>query len=106
MNRGIHPEHETALYWTTRDGQRIRPEDMTFSHRQATMNMLIRDATAYAERAFDSTISSNNFEVQGFAWVMLDYSLDEKLLFDDFVAHRPVFRRMAELNGLIEGRNK
>ena len=89
------------LYWTTKQGQRIRLEEMTFEHRQATINMLIRDATAYAQRQFQDGISSNNFWGQRLALGMLDYSQNEKLLFDDFVAHRPVFRRMAELNGLI-----
>ena len=91
---------EQEVFWTTREGQQIRPEDMTRKHRQATIDMMIRNAKAKAGREFDAAIGSDNFEVTQYAWRMLDYSLNEQSLFDYFMQHHPAFNRMAKLNGL------
>jgi hypothetical protein len=93
-----------SLYWTTRDGQRVRPEKMTFEHRQATIKMVMRNAKAEASKLADEswghtgdtdlTLQATDFD---------DLANNDSYLFAEIIKHRPVIRRMAELNELIKG---
>jgi hypothetical protein len=38
-----------TITWTMQDGQKIRPEDMSASHRANTINMVVRNTRANAE---------------------------------------------------------
>ena len=42
MGYDIAPWERTDKYWTTKDGVRIKPEDMSESHRENTVAMMIR----------------------------------------------------------------
>lgn len=97
------------LYWTQRDGTRIRPEDMTFEHRRATIAMMMRNAKAIAGELVDEYWNARS-DFKDFTFLAMDYeelANDDKQLFELLVAHRPVIGRMAELNNaLIKGEQK
>ena len=96
-----------TLVWTQRDGTRIRPEDMTFEHRQATINMMMRNAKQIAEQEAEELWShTGDSDFTLLATELDDLATHDKLLFAELIKHRPVIRRMAELNGLIKGEQK
>lgn len=96
-----------SLYWTTRDGQKIRPENMTPEHRQATINMMMRNAKAEASKLSDEFWShTGDSDLTLLASEYDDLASKDSYLFAELIKHRPVIRRMAELNGLIKGEQK
>lgn len=92
-----------TLVWTQRNGNKIRPEDMTFEHRQATIKMVLKNAKAEASKLADeswghtgdtdTTLEASEFD---------DLANNDSYLFAELIKHRPVIRKMAELNGLIK----
>lgn len=96
-----------TLVWTQRDGTRIRPEDMTFEHRQATINMMMRNAKQIAKDDAEELWShTGDSDFTLLASELDDLATHDELLFAELIKHRPVIRRMAELNGLIKGQQK
>lgn len=96
-----------TLVWTQRDGTKIRPEDMTFEHRQATINMMMRNAKQIAKQEAEELWSHTGDSDFTLPAIELDYlATHDELLFAELIKHRPVIRRMAELNGLIKGEQK
>lgn len=97
-----------TLVWTQRDGTKIRPEDMTFEHRQATINMMMKHAKINAAQLANEYWQAIS-DTKDFTFMAMDYeelANNDEYLFQLLVAHRPVIRRMAELNGLIKGEQK
>ncbi len=96
-----------SIYWTARDGKKIRPEDMTFEHRQATIKMMMRNAKAEASKLADESWSHTGDTDLTLEAMEFDYlTNNDSYLFAELIKHRPVIRRMAELNGLIKGEQK
>ncbi len=96
-----------SIYWTARDGKKIRPEDMTFEHRQATIKMMMRNAKAEASKLADESWSHTGDTDLTLEATEFDYlANNDSYLFAELIKHRPVIRRMAELNGLIKGEQK
>ncbi len=96
-----------TLVWTQRDGNKIRPEDMTFEHRQATIKMVLRNAKAEASKLTHESWSHTGDTDLTLEATEFDYlTNNDSYLFAELIKHRPVIRRMAELNGLIKGEQK
>ena len=96
-----------SIYWTTKEGQKLRPEDMTPEHRQATIKMVMRNAKAEASKLADESWShTGDTDFSLVATDFYDLANNDSYLFAELIKHRPVIRRMAELNGLIKGEQK
>jgi hypothetical protein len=86
-----------------KDGQKIRPEDMTPEHRQATINMVLRNAKSEASKLADEAWShTGDTDFSLVATDFDDLANNDSYLFAELIKHRPVIRKMAELNGLIK----
>jgi hypothetical protein len=77
---------------------------MTFEHRQAAIKMVMRNAKAKASKLADESWRHTGDTDLTLEAMEFDYlANNESYLFAELIKHRPVIRRMAELNGLIKG---
>jgi hypothetical protein len=80
---------------------------MTFEHRQATINIMLRNAKAEASKLADESWGhTGDTDLTLEASELDDLANNDRYLFAELIKHRPVIRRMAELNGLIKGEDK
>ena len=92
------------IFWTS-NGTQIRPEEMTYTHRANTINMMVKKVTKDLSTAkFKPSGLARHEEIERIAFEQQTKDVVEsgpKAVLQYVFQHYPAIRRMAELNGLI-----
>jgi hypothetical protein len=92
------------IFWTT-NGIQIKPEEMTYTHRANTINMMVKKVTKDLSTAkFKPSGLARHEEIERIAFEQQTKDIVEsgpKAILEYVFQHYPAIRRMAELNGLL-----
>jgi hypothetical protein len=92
------------IFWTS-NGVQIRPEEMTYTHRANTINMMVKKVTKDLSTAkFKPSGFATHEEIERIAFEQQTKDVVEsgpKAVLQYVFQHYPAIRRMAELNGLL-----
>lgn len=92
------------IFWTS-NGVQIRPEEMTYTHRANTINMMVKKVTKDLSTAkFKPSGLAAHEEIERIAFEQQTKDIVEsgpKAVLQYIFQHYPAIRRMAELNGLL-----
>lgn len=92
------------IFWTS-NGVQIRPEEMTYTHRANTINMMVKKVTKDLSTAkFKPSGLAAHEEIERIAFEQQTKDIVEsgpKAVLQYVFQHYPAIRRMAELNGLL-----